>query len=57
MRERLKCHDPKDESAFYPSPFFVNHICKEYKNADKRKEYAVDDTRNWLCDYVGRGEG
>lgn len=24
MRECLKCHEPKDESAFYQSPFFVN---------------------------------
>jgi len=40
MRPCLKCPEPKDESAFCQSPFFVNHICKECKNADKRKAYA-----------------
>ena len=40
MRECLKCHEPKDESAFYQSPFFVNQVCIECKNANKRKSYA-----------------
>ena len=34
MRECIKCHEPKDESDFYQSPFFTNHICIECKLAD-----------------------
>ena len=40
MRECLKCHEPKDEGAFYRPLFHQSNICKECKNADKRKAYA-----------------
>jgi hypothetical protein len=40
MRECLKCHEPKDEGAFYHPLFHQSNICKECKNADKRKVYA-----------------
>ena len=40
MRECLKCHEPKDESAFYHPLFHQSNIRKDCKNADKRKAYA-----------------
>ena len=40
MRPCLKCHEPKDESAFYHPLFHQSNICKDCKNADKRKAYA-----------------
>jgi len=52
MRECLKCHEPKDESAFYQSPFFVNisvSSARTRTSASRMQKSKRNERRNgWL---------